>query len=142
VIVVAGSELLVESAVGLATALGVPSIVVGLTVVAMGTSLPELVTAITSAHKNVSDLAIGNVLGANIANLTFIVGTASSIHDVTMSRLTQIYNFPAMLALMLLSSWLILSGRKITRREGGILLAFYAVYIVVLVALTLANKGG
>ena len=78
-IVVAGSKLLVDGAVGFAARLRVPSIIIGLTVVAVGTSLPELVTAVTSSRKSVSDLAVGNVLGANIANLTLIVGASAMI---------------------------------------------------------------
>ena len=94
-VVVVGSRLLVDGAVNLAGGLGIPSIIVGLTVVAIGTSLPELVTAVTSSRKNVSDLAVGNVLGANIANLTFIVGVAAMISEVKMSRATQLVNFSA-----------------------------------------------
>ncbi len=136
-IVVAGSRLLVEGAVGVASGLGVPSIVIGLTVVAVGTSLPELVTAVTSSRKSVSDLAVGNVLGANIANLTLIVGTAAVIQSVGMDRLTQLFNFPAMLAIMTLFLCLLWTGRRVSRREGATLLAVYGAYIAALVGLTL-----
>lgn len=137
-VVVAGSRLLVEGAVGTATRLGVPSIIVGLTVVAVGTSLPELVTAVTSSRKAFSDLAVGNVLGANIANLTLIVGTAAVIQSVGMSRVTQVFNFPAMLAFMALLLWMLLTDRRVTRREGVILLAVYLVYVAALVGITIA----
>lgn len=136
-IVVAGSRLLVEGAVGAASSLGVPSIVIGLTVVAVGTSLPELVTAITSSRKSVSDLAVGNVLGANIANLSLIVGAAAVIQSVGMDRLTQLFNFPAMLGIMALFLWMLWTGRRVTRREGATLLAVYGGYIAALVGLTL-----
>jgi cation:H+ antiporter len=135
-IVVGGSRLLVEGAVGAASRLGVPSIVIGLTVVAVGTSLPELVTAVTSSRKSVSDLAVGNVLGANIANLTLIVGTAAVIQTVGLDRLTQLFNFPAMLAIMALLCWMLWTDHRVTRREGALLLAAYAAYLVVLVGLT------
>ncbi len=128
-LVMAGSKLLVDSAVNIASGLGVPSIVIGLTVVAVGTSLPELVTAITSSRQNVSDLAVGNILGANIANLTFIVGSAASIQPVTMSRATQIYNFPALLVLMITLLWMLMTRRRVTRLEGRGLLVFYALYV-------------
>jgi cation:H+ antiporter len=140
-VVVVGSRLLVDAAANLAGALGIPSMVVGLTVVALGTSLPELVTAITSSRRNVSDLAVGNVLGANIANLTFIVGAAAVMSDVTMSRATQLYNFPALLALFGVALWMILTDRRITRREGAVLLGCYGLFLVGLVAVTLATKG-
>ncbi len=134
-VVILGSKLLVDSAVDIAQRLGVPSIIVGLTVLAVGTSLPELVTAIVSSRKNVSDLSVGNVLGANIANLTVVIGGAASIHEVTMDRLTQLFNFPAMLVTMLLMWWMLKTDRRVTRREGAILLVCYAAYIGGVVAL-------
>ncbi|MEW6302467.1 MAG: calcium/sodium antiporter [Verrucomicrobiota bacterium] len=140
-IVVLGSKLLVDAAVNIAGALGIPSIVIGLTVVAVGTSLPELITAITSSRQNVSDLAVGNVLGANIANLSLIVGTAAVIHEVTMSRATQVFNFPALLITMGLALFMILSGKRVTRREGATLLVFYSLYIVALIGMTLATRN-
>jgi cation:H+ antiporter len=136
-LVVVGSRWLVDGAVHVAARLGIPPIVIGLTVVALGTSLPELVTAVTSARQSVSDLAVGNVLGANIANLTFIVGTAAVIQEVTLSRFTQALNFPALLLVMALLLWLLLTDRRVTRREGVVLLGAYGLYLVVLVALTL-----
>lgn len=136
-IVVAGSKLLVDGAVGLAARLGVPSIIVGLTVVAVGTSLPELVTAVTSSRKSVSDLAVGNVLGANIANLTLIVGAAAIIQTVQLDRLTQLFNFPALLAVMALLIVMLWTGRRVTRREGIVLLAVYGVYLAALAGMTL-----
>jgi cation:H+ antiporter len=140
-VVVLGSRLLVDSAVHLASALGVPSIIIGLTVVAIGTSLPELVTAISSSRKNVSDLAVGNVIGANVANLSLIVGTAAALHPLKMDRLTQLFNLPAMLAAMLLLLWMLLSDRRVTRREGVFLLLFYSAYIAILVSLTLLTRS-
>jgi cation:H+ antiporter len=137
-IVVAGSRLLVEGAVGVAARLGIPSIVIGLTVVAVGTSLPELVTAVTSSRRSVSDLAVGNVLGANIANLTLIVGAAAVIQTVGMDRFTQLFNFPALLVIMAILVVMLWTGRRVTRREGVVLLAVYGLYIVALTGLTLA----
>lgn len=139
-IVVVGSRFLVDGAVHLAAALGIPSILVGLTVVAVGTSLPELVTAVTSARKSVSDLAMGNVLGANIANLSLIAGAAALISEVRMTRLTQLFNFPAMLVMFGLLIWFMLSGRRVTRKEGIALLVFYNFYIASLVLLAAAQK--
>ena len=139
-IVVGGSKLLVDGAVGFAGRLGVPPIVIGLTIVALGTSLPELVTAVTSSRKSVSDLAVGNVLGANIANLTLIVGTAAVIHTVSMDRFTQLFNFPSMLAVMALLALMLWTGARVTRREGAVLLGVYGLYLVVLAFLTLATN--
>lgn len=136
-VVVAGSRLLVEGAVATASRLGISPIVIGLTVVAVGTSLPELVTAVTSSRKSVSDLAVGNVLGANIANLTLIVGAAALIQSVGMDRLTQLFNFPAMLGIMSLLFCMLLTDRRVTRREGALLLTVYVAYLAALSGLTL-----
>lgn len=128
-VLIAGSRLLVEGAVGLAAGLGVPSIIIGLTVVAVGTSLPELVTAVTSSRKSAGDLAVGNVLGANIANLTLVVGAAAVVHEVRMDRLTQLFNFPAMLVLTVILIGMILTYRSVSAREGKVLLVLYVLYI-------------
>ncbi len=129
VMVTIGSRFLVDSATGIAEAMGVPSIIIGLTIVAVGTSLPELVTAISSARQNVSDLAVGNILGANVANLTLIVGGAASFNVVTMDRVTQLLNFPALFLGMVIVLVMLCSERKISKREGSILIAYYAVYV-------------
>ena len=136
-VVIVGSRFLVNGAVNVAGGFGVPAVIIGLTVVALGTSLPELITAITSSRQAVSDLAVGNVLGANIANLSLIVGTAAAIHEITLDRWTQVFNFPALLVMMGLLLWMLLTDRRVTRREGVILLATYAVYLAGLVAFTL-----
>lgn len=141
-VVIIGSKLLVEGAVGIATAMGISSIVIGLTVVAIGTSLPELVTAITSARKQVADLSIGNILGANIANLTLVIGTAASLNELSMSRMTQLFNFPALLVGMALMTWVIYTDQRVTRKEGIFMLGFYCVYIAIIVGLMIANPIG
>ncbi|MCS7337833.1 MAG: calcium/sodium antiporter [Verrucomicrobiae bacterium] len=138
-LVVVGSHLLVEAAVEIAVALGVPRMIIGLTVVAVGTSLPELVTAVTSSRKGVSDVAVGNVLGANIANLTLIVGTAAALTQVRLSRVTELFNFPVLLAVFGLMLWMLLTDRRVTRREGAVLLATYGLYLTGLVIVTLAE---
>lgn len=140
-IVIAGSKLLVDGAVGVAARLGVPSLIIGLTIVAVGTSLPELVTAITSSRQSVSDLAVGNVLGANIANLTLIVGTAAVIQDVQMDQLTQSFNFPVMLGFMGALAWMLSTDRRLSRREGAWLLGAYAAFLAVLTLVTLAGMN-
>jgi cation:H+ antiporter len=135
-----GSRLLVDGAVYLAKALGIPSIIIGLTVVAIGTSLPELVTAVTSSRWNVSDLAVGNVLGANIANLTFVVGAAALMSEVTMSRATQLLNFPAMLAAFGFLLWSLLNDSRLSRKEGVMMLVFYGSYLCALALLATTLK--
>jgi cation:H+ antiporter len=130
----------VGAAVSLAAALGIPSIIIGLTVLAVGTSLPELVTAVMAARTNMSDLAVGNVLGANIANLTFIVGAAAMLSDVTMKRATQLLNFSAMFIVFGLLLWMLLNNRRVSRKEGVTLLVTYTFYLCALVFLAAALK--
>lgn len=139
VMVVVGSRLLVDSGIVVAEALGVPPIVIGLTVVAVGTSLPEYVTAVTSARRGVSDLSIGNILGANVLNLGLIVGTSAMIHEVTMSRVTQLYNFPVMLLVMVLLGIYLLRVKRLGTQAGVVLLGVYGAYVLGLVLLTVTG---
>jgi len=141
-LVIFSSRLVVDSAVKLAGALGIPPLVVGLTVVAVGTSLPELITAIGSAHRQVSDLSVGNIIGANIANLSIVIGIAAALTPVTMTRLTQLFDFPAMLALMGLLVWTLWTQHRLTRREGIILIVSYAAYIAGVVVFAVLGKSG
>jgi cation:H+ antiporter len=136
----AGRGAEVNAAVNLASALIIPSIIIGLTVIAVGTSWPELVTAVRSSRSNASDLAVGNVLGANIANLTFIVGVAAMMSGVSVSRATQLLNFSAMLAVFGLLLWMLLNDRKASRMEGVALLVTCCLYLCTLVCLTAALK--
>lgn len=140
VMVVAGSRLLVDAAVGLATALAVPSLVVGLTMVALGTSLPELVTAVSSARRGVSDLGIGNVLGANVANLSLVPGAAASIAPIGIDRAEQLFNMAALLGVMAVVALLIVRRGRISRRAGAGLLVFYAMYLAGLTLLSAAVR--
>ncbi len=140
-IVVFGSRLLVDAAVNIAGTLGIPSMVIGLTVVAVGTSLPELITAVTSSRRNVSDIAVGNIVGANIANLSLVVGTAAALHEVDMDRATQLLNFPALLVSMVLLLYVLLTENRVTRRQGVLLLVFYAVYLAAVVGLAVFRRG-
>ncbi len=137
--VVVGSRLLVDSGIALARGIGIPPIVIGLTVVAVGTSLPEYVTAVVSARRGVSDLSVGNILGANVLNLGLIVGASATIHEVTMSRVTQLYNFPVMLLVMAVLGVYLLRARRLGPGAGGALLGLYAAYVAGLVLLAAAG---
>lgn len=128
----AGAQLLVANAAAIAARLGVSQIVIGFTLVAIGTSLPELVTAIQAQRRGETDLLVGNVLGSNLFNSLAggaVVGLAAgSAHAVTVDR--------AILAAMLLTSllaWaLLFRGRRVSRPEGALLLACYALALPVI----------
>jgi len=134
-LVVVGSRLLVSSGIGIATALGIPSVVIGLTVIAVGTSLPELVTAISSARKGVADLAIGNVIGANVLNLAMITGTAAVIRPLVLTRFTQCYSFSWMMVFVVLIMAFLFQKGEMKRKQGVILVSLYAIYTLGLIIL-------
>lgn len=129
-----GAELLVRGAVAFADVLGVPSSVVGLTVVAVGTSLPELATTLVAAFKRESALAVGNVIGSNVMNLVAIMGVTAIVAPVAIpvpaGFLTL--DLPVMLAAAAVLVWVTHRSGAVGRRLGWTLLAAYAVYTVAL----------
>jgi cation:H+ antiporter len=140
VMVILGSRFLVLSGVSLATALGIPSVIIGLSIVAVGTSLPELVTGITAARKGVPDLSIGNIVGANVLNLALIVGLSSSIHPLTLTRFTQWYSFPWLVVFICAMIWMFRPGSSVGRKEGLTLLSLYVLYLMGLVVIPMVVK--
>ena len=132
VMIVAGGRLLVTSGVTIAQVLGIPPLIVGLTMLSIGTSLPELVTALAAALKGHQDLSIGNLLGASFLNLTLVTGVSALVRPLPITSSNQQFDFPIMVLLVFLLMVFGLSGRTISRREGGILLGLYLVYITLL----------
>ena len=127
---VLGSHLLVEGAIGLARLLGVSEAVIGVTVVAVGTSLPELATAVVSAYRGHSEVAVGNVLGANIFNLLAIGGLVATVHPLDIpGHLLHLAIWTMLGATVVLISWLAFRGR-LGRLAGVLSLAVYALYVV------------
>lgn len=127
-LVIIGSKLLVNSAIEIAEALKIPSIIIGMTAVAVGTSLPELVTAITSAKKKVADLAIGNILGANILNLALITGASAIINPLTLDIFTRYYAF-SWVFIMIISMMIIFWNKgEMQKKAGFIMLSLYVIY--------------
>jgi cation:H+ antiporter len=127
------SIFLVEGAITIARFLHVSDTVIGLTVVALGTSLPELATAITAALHREDDLAIGNIIGSNIFNLLGVLGIAAVIHPVELLPIILARDFPAMFlitgALYLMASDFRGPGR-IGRRSGSVLLTMFVGYFI------------
>lgn len=129
--VIAGSHLLVEGAIGLARLLGVSEAVIGVTVVAVGTSLPELATAVVSAYRRHPEVAVGNVLGANIVNLLGIGGLVATVHPLDVPAHLRDLALGTMAAVtVVLVSWLMFRGR-LGRLTGVLCLTAYALYIYV-----------
>lgn len=125
-----GGEMIVRNAVRLAAAWGVSDAVVGVTIVALGTSLPELATSAIAACKGNSDLAIGNVIGSNIFNIFFILGISGLINSLNAYAHLRIDALMAMLASGLVWAFLLFNKtRTIKRWQGALLLIVYAIYL-------------
>lgn len=135
VVVVVGAEWLVTGAVDVAGDLGVSEAVIGLTVVAIGTSAPELVTTIMSTIRGERDLAIGNLIGSSIYNVTFILGTTSLFRPLEVTDELIRIDLPLMAAVALICVPVFLTGRRITRLEGVAFVVGYVVYLVLVIAL-------
>jgi cation:H+ antiporter len=130
------SELLVSGATSIATRLGVSSLLIGLTVVAIGTSLPEFATTMVSAIRGQHDIAVGNVVGSNVFNLLGVLAMPALLHPAAISREVLWRDFPVMVILTL-AVWLLAWLPKryvIGRYNGALLLLGYLVYLAVLIA--------
>ena len=132
--VIVGSRLLVTSGQGLAAALGVPSAIVGFSVIAIGTSVPELVTGVTAARKGVPDLSLGNIVGANVLNLLLIVGLSGTIQPLAIDPFSQGYGFPWLGIFIVTVIGIVLRFGVVRRAAGIALLLLYALYVMGLVA--------
>lgn len=129
VLVVAGGNLLVGGAIGIARAWGISETVIGLTIVAIGTSLPELVTSVVAALRRHSDVAIGNVLGSNIYNILGIGGVTALIAPTDIPEQVARFDAPVMVAVSVALLLVAFTGSRITRWEGAALVAGYAAYV-------------
>ncbi|MBW6454360.1 MAG: hypothetical protein K0A98_00610 [Trueperaceae bacterium] len=138
---VIGAGWLVDAAVAIALDLGVGEVVVGLTIVAAGTSLPELATSVVAALRGQRDLAIGNVVGSNVFNLVGILGLASLTAPHGLPIASQVAGLDAWVALGAAALLLPLarSGGALIRWEGALLVAAYGAYLVAVVAIALGR---
>lgn len=127
-----GSDMFVDNAVEISKIFGVSERIVGITVIAIGTSLPEMVTSIIAAIKKETDIAIGNILGSNIMNILAIIGITSIISPVPVADVFLKQDFIWMLGITLLLFPLLRSKLRISRWEGLILLLVYGAYIYVI----------
>jgi cation:H+ antiporter len=127
---VGGGRVTVFAAVKIATALGIPEVLIGLTVISFGTTLPELITGILATRRGEGDIAIGNVVGSNIFNLLFIGGTVSIIQPIPVPSggITDLVVLGVLSVLVLPIS--IRGDRTVTRAEGAFLLCLYFSYLV------------
>lgn len=136
--VVFGSRLMVNAAVSIAEALGVSPMVIGLTIVAVGTSLPELVTSLTAIKKGYQNVSVGNIIGANFLNMTAVLGVSSLINPLPIGGESLRVDLPVMLLLMALI-WLFGRKGKMERWKGLVFLGIYIIYITNVVVKAVAT---
>lgn len=135
-VLVKGADWFVDGAAALAKKFGIPELVVGLTIVAMGTSLPEAAVSITGVLKGSAGISIGNVIGSNICNILLILGVTATITTLQIQQSTIRYELPFMIFISGVLLAMGMSGGMITRMEGGILWGFFVVYLIYLKFLT------
>ena len=132
VLLIKGADFFVEGSSSAAKRLHVPSIIIGLTIVSIGTSLPELVTSIVAARKNEVDMALGNAIGSNIFNILMVLGIASAISP--MAIITENIIDLCVLIVFTVCVWIFAgTKKKIGRVEGFCMVAFYAAYAIYII---------
>lgn len=127
-LIVGGGSILVNAAIAIAEELNVSDAVIGLTIVAVGTSVPELVTSAVAAYRKQGDIALGNVLGSNIYNILFIGGLTGAIAPTQVPATMMAFDLWVLVGVSILVMVLALSGRRLSRAEGLLLVAAYVVY--------------
>jgi len=133
ILLVTGGKLVVDSAVDIATQIGISQKVIGLTIIAAGTSLPELVTSVTAALKKNSDIAVGNIIGSNIFNITLILGTSAFVSPVRYDKAFNLDLYMLIAGTLLLFIAMFSGGNKrLDRWEGAVLLSIYVGYTIYL----------
>ncbi|RPJ78297.1 MAG: calcium/sodium antiporter [Alphaproteobacteria bacterium] len=130
--IIIGAKYFVEQAIFFALLLKVPETLIGLSLVAVGTSVPELMVTVSAARSGYSSIAIGNVIGSNIANILLILGCSGLVNPLTISRLSTYYIVPFMLFISALFLLFIRTGWRIKRFEGLILLLLYSGFMVLI----------
>ena len=145
VLLIKGADFFVEGSSAVAKKLRIPSIIVGLTIVAIGTSMPELAVSVSAALAGNNEIAISNVVGSNIFNLLVVCGVCSLFAPLAVSKSTLKVDFPIALSCAVLLLGMCFIGNSVNRIDGAILLVLFIIYISVLVRQALkarANTGG
>lgn len=137
---VKGADWFVDGTAGIARKFGIPQLVIGLTIVAMGTSAPEAAVSVTAALKNNASITIGNVVGSNILNILIILGVSSIITALSIQPSTIKYEIPYMMGITLVLLFMGFTGGIVTRLEGSILWILFIVYLLYLYRLAQNGK--
>ena len=127
--IIAGGNLKVNSATFFAQALGMSELLIGLTIVAVGTSLPELVTSVVAARKGESEIALGNVVGSNIFNILFILGMSGIVHPLTCD-IGALIDTVLLIGVCLIMYFVCITDKKASRTEGYVCILLYILYVI------------
>lgn len=130
ILLIKGADFLVDGSSKIAKKFHIPEIIIGLTIVSIGTSMPELFVSITSAIEGYPDMAVGNVIGSNLCNLLLILGLSAIIQSIDFKKETRLIEIPMTLFVTILLFMLCNIGRDITRGEGMILIGLFVLFII------------
>lgn len=130
--IVIGGNLVVDSASDIAASFGLSETLIGLTIVALGTSLPELVTSIVAARKDKCDLAMGNVIGSNIFNLLMVLGASSALHSISVNY-ESVFDLIFLIVISLIVWFFAWSKQTISKKEGILMLLLYLGYLIYII---------
>jgi len=133
IVLALGAQLMVTSAVSIADQLGIHPGIIGLTIVAVGTSLPELAASVLCALRGETEMSVGNVLGSNMLNIMFVVGLVALVQPLEVEPVALQVHFPIMVGFTLILFPIAWTRNQISRLEGGLLLAGFATYFIYLI---------
>ncbi len=139
VLLIKGADFLVDGSSSIAKKFHIPEIIIGLTIISIGTSMPELFVSITSALDGHSDMAIGNVIGSNICNLLLILGVSTIIQSISFKRETRLIEIPICLAVTIVFALICNMGQDVTRVDAIILMILFVLFIIY--TIVMAFKG-
>ena len=140
ILLIKGADFLVSGASSIAKKFHIPEIIIGLTIVSIGTSMPELMVSITSALEGYSDMAIGNVVGSNVANLVLILGLAAVLQPVILKKQTRLIDTPICLGIAIIFYFICNYGQNVTRIDGIILIALFVLFISYTIIMAIKGK--
>jgi cation:H+ antiporter len=127
--IIAASEFVITSATAIARSFRIPEAVIALTLVALGTSIPEVATCIAAARKGHGTIALGNILGADIMNICWVAGASAIANDLVLSKKQIFFMFPSMFVIVGAMLIMLRMGYRLTRKKGIILFVLYVVYL-------------
>ncbi len=141
ILLIKGADFLVDSASNIAKKFHIPEIIVGLTIVSIGTSMPELFVSITSSIEGHSDMSIGNIIGSNICNLLLILGISATINSIKFQKETKVIEIPLCLIITTIFALFCNTNNKLDRLESIILLILFVLFITYTIFIGLKNKS-